>query len=310
MEAVRATKAALAAFREFLLLHRAEERATRLETETGAAVRARIAAARARLRVERDLGPSDAVPALVLLRDAIAMFVDARRLDDPTLLEPRESLVLELPEARRDEVRSALARLDDADVLALDRLSGGDATRLRATLHELVGAVDGVMEERSPRTVRAVRFLRLVGFMLLVLFVARAWVRSRNHDVAQFATVRASSRYPGTPDARQLVDGDDHALGGHTIVENDPRITFELRSRYPIRTVRIHARTDCCADESLPLVVEVGDEGDKDAPFTAVRREHFDTWEIDVGGRVASTVKIHREAAGYIALSEVEIVRD
>ncbi len=288
----------LASLREFFLLRRAEETARTNQARTPR-MSALLEAAAARIRAADALSPDDALGALVLQREALRLLNEA--LGKPNLAD--------LPAPRREAMEKALAALEPTDALAFDELTPAARLELRRGATELVAWLEGRDERRSVLEIKAVRVLRLAGAALAVVFVARmafgALLSPPNR--ALHKPVVATSRWPDTPDPGGFTDGDRTSLGVHTKEEPAPVITVDLGAEYKVDRVRIYRRTDCCPDDVLPLVVEVGDESDP-APFVAERTTHFDVWEVDVGGKAASTVRVKtRRSPGYIALAELEV---
>jgi hypothetical protein len=308
---------AVAAFREFFLLEKAQERARRLTGERGARARALHAAATARRQCADELIGAPVLPAaMVLYRDALRLFARARQLDadldvtedEAAALEGVRRAIDELGPERREPLQAAFDRLTTADDLAFDRIEEADATRAREQIEDLFRWLEGTVDARTVEKLKVMRVLRLAGVALALLALLRAGVHKlfAPPNVALGKPVTASSRYPGTPDPASLTDGDARALGVHTTVEGSPWVTIDLGKSYAIRTVRVHNRTDCCFDEGLGLTVELGDPDDPN-PFVVQQSAHYETWEIDAGGKKSSTVRLRLPRSGYIALSEVEV---
>lgn len=311
---------AVAAFREFFLLEKAEERARRLDGARGERVRALYDAAVARRRCADELlGPPVVASAFVLYRDALRLFARARQLDtlvegaaveeqEATALASLRETIEAMEEPRKARLLAAYERLASDDVLAFDRFPDEDVARVREENDDLFRWLEGTVDPRTVGKLRAMRVLRLAGIALTVIMLLRAGYHRlfSPSDVALGKPVSASSRFPGTPDPQGLTDGDTHALGVHTTVESSPWVTIDLGQSRSIKTIRVHNRTDCCFDEGLGLTVEVGDPSDP-APFVAQQSTHYEIWEIDVGGKTSQTVRLRLPRNGYIALSEVEV---
>jgi len=281
----------LSSVREFFLL----EKAQALANEPAAVEPSHAdAVARRRRAAEELVGPSTNIAALVLYRDALRFVRDVDAITS-SLEAPR--------------LRDALRALRSEDPLAFDRLSSSELASLRENVSDLFAWLDGTLRPRSVREIRTMRALRLVGAALAIFLVGRMTLRAIlvPHNQALHKPVFASSRYEGTPEPAGLTDGDRRKLGVHTLVENDPWVRIDLASTYKVKTIRVYNRTECCGDEILPLIVEVGEENDP-APFVAERTETFEVWEIDVGGHPSSSVKLHSRRKGYIALAEVEVL--
>lgn len=310
----------VAGLREFFLLERAQEHARRLTGHRGERARALHRAGVARRECADELlGPALQPAAFVLYRDALRLLARARQLDEHVDVEEDEIASLSavavaidaLDEPLRTRLRAAFDRLGDHDPLAFDRLDDDAAVVAREEVADLFRWLEGSVDPRTVAKLRIMRALRLAGAVLAVLFLARAGIRKliAPKDVALGKPVVASSHYAGTPDAGGLTDGDTRALGVHTLVESAPWVTVDLGKSYRVRTVRIHNRSDCCVDEGLGLVVEVGGPADP-APFVAQRNEHYEVWDIDAGGKEAQMITLRLPRNGYIALSELEVFTD
>ena len=268
---------------------------------------------RRRARAAESLPADEVVAALVLYRDALPIAARVHlanlELSDADALGALGRELDALPEKRRKPLQRAMASLSPAAERALDALEPKDLPSLRQDVADLFAWLEDGNEERTVTQLRVIRALRIAGAALAILLLGRfaigALLAPPNRALRK--PVVASSRYPDTPDPSGFTDGDRVTLGVHTNVEPTPLVTVDLGVPYKVDRVRIYQRTDCCPDDSLPLVVEVGDDGDP-APFVAERTTHFDVWEIDVGGHSASTVKVRtRRSPGYIALAELEV---
>lgn len=294
-----------ASVREFFLLEQAQARAGVDEVAREPSLLE--AAQRRRRAAEALVGPSTAVAALVLYRDALRFIVQARVGGDAAIAGSLGAL----GEKRSKPLLAAWTALRSDDALVFDRLSEAEAAALRQGVDDLFAWLDGNLRTRSLRELRIMRALRLAGAALALVLAGRLAFKAifvpRNQ--ALHKPVFASSHYEGTPEPAGLTDGDRRKLGVHTTVENDPWVRVDLASTYKVKKLRVYNRTDCCGDEILPLIVEVGTENDP-APFVAERSTTFEVWEIDVGGHPASSVKLHSRRKGYIALAEVEVLGD
>jgi hypothetical protein len=296
--------------REFFLLEKALERARNAAPPPLRAFP--LEAAERRRRAAEDLvGEGSTLPALVLYRDALRLLAVARASSDDaeaTGFAALSEQIAQLPEPRRKALQSALAALRDPDPMALDRRSAAELHALREDASDLFAALEGSRRQRTPTQLKIVRVLRLAGVVLtLVLAVRVAWsVLVVPPNVALHRPVVASSRWPDTPDPAGLTDGVRTQLGAHTNKEDEPQMTIDLGASYRVKTIKVYNRNDCCPDEILPLIVELGDPNDP-TPFVAERTQHFDVWTIDVGGKTGSSVRLHTRRKGYLALAEVEV---
>lgn len=303
----------LASLREFFLLRRAEERARALGEIRRPGIHALQGAIRRRARAAESLPADDSVAALVLYRDALPLaarvLLANLDLSDEDALSALGRKLDALPEPRKKPLQRALVALSQTEGRAFDAIEPKNLPSLRQDVADLFAWLESRDEPRTVTQLRVIRALRIAGAALAILLLGRlaigAFLAPPNRALRK--PVVASSRYPDTPDPSGFTDGDRVTLGVHTNNEPTPLVSVDLGVPYKVDRVRIYQRTDCCPDDSLPLVVEVGDDGDP-APFVAERTTHFDVWEIDVGGHSASTVKVRTTRnPGYIALAELEV---
>lgn len=304
-----------APLREFFLLRSAEEDARARSDEARSRIRELLRASERRVRAAESLHADHALAALILYRDALPFLAPVKAGKVEAQAEEAIAAVAaevsNLTGKRKERLSRALAALsgDDASKVALDDRPLSELVGLRADVGELFEWMDGRNAARTVTQIRIIRWLRQVGAALALVLVGRYGVMAllASPNRALHKPVVTSSHYPDTPDPGGLTDGDRTGLGAHTNLEPTPMITVDLGVTYKVDRVKIYHRTDCCPDEILPLIVEVGDEGDP-APFVAERTTHFDVWEVDVGGHPASTVRVKSSRSpGYIALAELEV---
>ncbi|CAN5591127.1 hypothetical protein BH09MYX1_BH09MYX1_38520 [soil metagenome] len=277
--------------------------------------RFRAAAQRRRRAASALVGADVVVGALVLDREAVLLEARARVGEATTgegALASLASAIDAIESSKRAPLRRAFDALTASGPLALDRIAPESLASLRDDIDDLHAWLDGEVDERTLAQLSLTRALRLVALALAVALVARIGlgVLLTPPNRALHKPVVASSRFPDTPDPSGLTDGDRTSLGVHTTVEPTAWVTVDLGLTYNVRKIRIRNRTDCCVDEALPLIVEASVANDP-SPFVAQRDTHFDVWEIDVGGRPASTIKVKAgKSPGYVALAELEVVGD
>ncbi len=294
--------------REFFLLRQAEA-AARASAPRKPRAQALLDAAGVRIQSAESLASADTLGALVLYREAVALIGDAWGAESRTSSEAIRHALAEVPEPQRAALTLTLDALERDAPLAFDEMTVDARAELRRDAVGLVEWMLGKERRLGLMQVRIVRAMRLAGAALALVLVGRvaygALFASPNR--ALHKPVVATSRWAGTPDPSGLTDGVRSGLGIATGSEPSPTITVDLGIPYQVDRIRVYPRTDCCPDDALPLVVEVGDQGDA-TPFVAERTTHFDVWEVDVGGHKASTIRIKtRRNPGYIALAELEV---
>jgi hypothetical protein len=307
--------------REYFTLRRAEGTVRAYAPAQHALVAAHVEAARERLAAARRTAPP--IPAAVLLRDAVAHSLRAAAVAaDASAGVAHLDLAAAMPALPVDPARPRAEPTDDArvraalassDPLYFDRLSPEDGERARVALDRAAGFLRRRVEARSVTHLRGARWgrrgavLLVLGWALFVLLRAKLVAP----DVALGKPVHPSSRKPGSPDPKELVDGDlGTSYGVFTNVEDSPSVVIDLQWKYWVDTVKVHNRVDGWqVDDCLPLVVELSQDG---THWDEVGRrvEHFEgdpPWVVHAGGRPAHFVRVRVDRKSYLALSEVEV---
>ena len=303
--------------REFFLMKEPQARAARLAAPKAEQLRAWHAAARLRIRHADELqGPYSSPAAFVLYRDALRLLARASLLDDAPEGDLTDEAALAavprfleaVPEETRKPLTEALAFLGQEDPLAFDRVQDTELTAKRQAVEDLLRHLVRRVEPRTVRRIKLVRGARWAAVALVALWLLRLLFLTifAPANIALHKTVTASSHFPGTPDPSALVDGIADKYGVHTTIEPNPWVVVDLGGVYNVKTIRVKNRTDGFFDESLPILVEVAETDDAFVQI-AERTTRFDTWDVDVGGKPVSKIKLHVPHHGYLALGEVEV---
>lgn len=201
--------------------------------------------------------------------------------------------------------------LSNESPLAPDTLAPRELEQSRPKLESLVQRLLRDAEPRSQRAIRIQRVLRLflVGVAFIGLLVALVMWIARPSNVARGSKVTASSRYPGSPDPANLVDGNvTAAYGVHTNVEDAPWVELDLGKVRTLKRVVVFHRTDGYEKESLPLTLD-SSEDHSSWERVAVRKDVFTgekPWIEKLPGRHARWLRFTLGKNGYISLGEVE----
>lgn len=107
------------------------------------------------------------------------------------------------------------------------------------------------------------------------------------------------------------VDGNRYGqLGFHSEKEASPWLRIDLGRATSIDRITVFGRADCCFDQSLPLVVEVSNDGLKYRPV-AERNEPFTQYEpwrfVPEKSLVARFLRLRTTRLTYLVVSEVEV---
>jgi hypothetical protein len=280
------------------------------------------AAALHRIRGARELQHSDPVAAIALYREAAVLLIGAiRQAAQPERVEVASSAVeawrsfddLPLLEAARpDELTRARGVLESTDPLAPDAIPPGELGAVTAAAAETVDWLASAIEPRSPKEIRASRFVRVGGTLLAAVVAAYVVVGElyAPKNLARNRPVTASSQRPGTPAPSGAVNGElESNYGVHTNVENNPWVRVDLGTSLAIHEVRVHNRGEAYESEILPLLLQLSDD---DETYTDVeeRTELFtrsQPWVAKLDGRTARYVRVYMPKQGYIALTEIEV---
>jgi hypothetical protein len=311
-------------FRELVLLEKAQQRSASLSDAQLTAMRAYHDAAVSRLTVARDIrGTAQAPVALELYREGALLYTLAYLASkepnaDVSALSP-EATVRKLDETLdTDALRppSELARVKPlllaADPLAFDRLPSDQAEQSAQDLEIATRWLSRLFDVRSPRELKMARVLRLGvagASALAVIVFLLVWIFSPK-DLAKNrpATSNASTMWGSTIAA--AVDGSTSGpYGFHSSLEDSPWLAVDLGRRYAIDRVRVVGRSDGVYDQSVPLALEVSDDGgtykqvaERTEPFSA-----FDPWVVKPTGVTAQFVRVRTLRRSYLVIGELEV---
>jgi len=219
---------------------------------------------------------------------------------------------LEDATGRGPSSESVAAVMTTQDLLTADQMDTAEALRVRPELERTLQWLLSTVELRSPLAIKVRRGLRVAAVLVVLagcLIATLTWALSPP-NVAAGRPVKASSRWPGSPDPSGLTDGiRGNGYGAHTTVEDEPWVEIDLGASHLLREVVVHHRSDGFQHESLPLTLELSDD---QVTWSAVatRSKVFtdrDPWRVKLDGNRARWVRLVVHRRGYIALSEIEI---
>lgn len=270
-----AVRAFVLGLREVFVLEQAERRAKALDDATRSELKSVVGAARLRLTSARRL-PSP-VAAIVLLRGALEL------------------------------LGQEVAPL--AHPLALDELSFADAEAMRTELEARLVTAIGAVDFRSVFAVRVTRWARVLGVVLAIVLVVRAYAVEHwmVHELATGKSVTTSPLRGDSPTPDHLLDGHmTGTFGAQTIEDAHPFFLVDLGEEHTIDHVVVVNRGDGWFDDCLPLQVELSNDT---TTFERIglRTEHFTRWTVPADGRRARFVRVSKPERGYIALNAIEV---
>jgi hypothetical protein len=310
--------------REFFVLEQAQRQSSRLTESQRRSIRAYYDAALRRLSVAGDLrGPDQTYAALSLYRLAglfltFAFLISKEDSIDIASLTPN-SAVAKLERALEIEQRSAPADfasvkplLVASDLLALDSLTKEEASRRAEELDTTTRWLSTLVDPRSPLRLKLTRAVRLaaatLGAATLTVWLAIRVFTPPNLALNKLA--RSSSTDFGTAPVG-AVDGEKNGrFGLHTHEEDRPWLIIDLGRSYRIGTVKVFGRGDCCYEQSIPLALEISDDGLSFRKL-AERLEPFsesDPWVLVPGSPPAARfVRLQTQRHSELVVSEVEV---
>ncbi len=309
--------------REFFLLKNAEISSSLFDPSLETSIRAYRDAAKRRLSAARILNtPTDAPCGIILYREAWLYLTFALLISYDEHLDPK-TLTPEAAASRLDaslangllkgptELKAVRAIVLSAEPLAYDRLTPEEAVRSVDALEIATRWLLQRVELRSTPQLRRVRMLRLGvagAAVVAVLSVMTVWL-SRPQNLALRKPVRSSPTAYDTT-ATGAVDGEKNGFFGFHSEEVDlPWLTVDLERRYLLATVKVFGRDDCCQEQSLPLAVEVSDDG-KTFRTLGTRTVPFsesDPWELRPDPTVGRYIRLRTMRRSFLVLSEVEV---
>jgi hypothetical protein len=313
---------ALQRLRELLLLERRQARSAALTVAQRTQVLQYAGAARQRLAAARVLldggKPSDA---LIVLWQGIALLAraylasleiesDGSDLAAPELLgRLREQLEREGCPVSKVLSRNLPFATDTAE--QNDALPRGEAARRAEDLEELSRHLEGLIETRSPRQIKAQSRWRLAILAVTILAVPVAlkiWSRVPTNVAANKSVTASSSAEATSPQG--VVDERLYGpFGFHSQLENAPWVTIDLGKRYFVTDAEVYGRHDCCFDLSIPLNFQISEDG-KTFRTVARKAEPFhmlDSWSIERISRPARYVRVIAEGTRPLVLSEIVV---
>jgi hypothetical protein len=306
-----------ASLREFFTLESAEKKISAYEPAQAAEIRRLHEAGAAHLAAARELsGRRTAPSAALLLRESCACFLRALAVARDPAAEPDALFAMEaldpstLSEESRDALRRAFAT---ADTLAYHAMDDRALFAHVRALEDAAAALEPAIETRTALSVRALRYGRRAAVAIAAAWALWTYAVAPHvlpQNIALHKTVTASSRHPGTPDGKDLVDG---VVGGtfaiHTLTEESPWVQIDLGQVYVVENVKVHNRGDGWFDDCLPLILELSEDGTTWAEV-ARRRDHFDQnppWDVDTRKTKGRYVRLRAARKTYVSLSEVEV---
>jgi hypothetical protein len=213
----------------------------------------------------------------------------AERASQVTELLGSPSLALDLAERPEDEQEDAAALLKRAALVAID-------------VHERpLRAADGLTLISIARVA-----VTIVGFALLV-GGAIALKPQKQNLAAGKAWKASSSLFDCHPEQAEC-GGAKTRIFFHTRDEQDPWLQYDLGAPTAFSSVRVDNRQDGEGARAVPLVVEVGDDG-QHFRQVARRDDDFSSWSASFPSVTARYVRLRVARKSMLHLEEVDVYR-
>jgi hypothetical protein len=171
----------------------------------------------------------------------------------------------------------------------------------------------GLVEPRSLAEVRYQKWRRIVAAGIFITAFASWSLYSilKPKNLALHKAVTQSSSHPrSTAVPGGLVDGSvDEAYGVHTGNDSPPWVMVDLGSSHKIGSIKIYNRGDGWFDESLPLALELSEDGTnfKEIDRRTTSFGQYSPWKIRLDAVPARWVRVKGKDGGVVVLNELEV---
>jgi hypothetical protein len=247
---------------------------------------------------------------------ALAILVSRGREVDSTKLAPEEilrALDAELSEAgvvTPKDFLDARPMLLSGDLLAFDRLPAAELDRQVTVIENATEWMASLVDPASLRMLKTTSILRLLSAALVVV-LPLAWVGAKIFAPKNYAfrkpATSSSVAYGTSPDG--VVDGTESTYGFHSTLEDMPWWAVDLTHPMTVTRIIVYGRGDCCYDQSIPLDLEVSDDGTTYRKI-AERTDEFSAsspWVVKPDSLVTRFIRLRVRHHAYLVLSEVEV---
>jgi hypothetical protein len=308
--------------REFFLREAAMRRSDEFAPAQLAAIHLYKKAAMMRLRAAKDLwGVGQGSSTLPLFQQAAHLLIlaflgskgdpaDPSKLGIEAALDRLEAVLAEEGISSPTALASTRALLLSTDPLALDRLPGAEAESATSQLQSVVEWLVSLVDLRSPKELKIQRLLRL-STAAAALLAGLVWLGVKLFSPPNLALHRpvtaTATAYDTTPAG--VVDGDrSTSFGYHSAEDDAPWLAIDLGQSIRIDKVKVYGRSDCCFDQSIPISLEISDDGVtyREVAARSEKFSDYDPWVVTPGqmGRYVR-LRVHRRT--YLVLNEVEV---
>jgi hypothetical protein len=273
--------------------------------------------------VARDLRAPNETPAAVTLYRQAGLLLALAFL---AAKEPKAGLEALAPESVLEKLDTALAAggmgdvselervkrtLLTSDLLESDRLSAEEAASRAEELDLATRWMQSLVDPRSPRELKKARILRFattVAVALASLIALIMWILAPTNLAKGKPAAASSVMFSTNPSG--IVDGlKSGTYGFHSSDEDAAWVSVDLGQSYLLKKVSVYGRGDGHTELSVPLALEVSDDGVSyhQVAATSALFGEGDPWVVKLGSVPARFVRLRKLAHGYLVLSEVEV---
>ncbi len=242
-----------------------------------------------------------------------------RRIREFFLLEEARLRYEALTDSRRRDLRfyhhAGIGRLRSArDVRGLNQLIPSLVLYRQAGLFFALAFLLSKNENPdtgrlTPDTIVDLLDSSLATHPLLALLVAAGIRGFSPRNIALHKAVTSSSRAYDTVPEGALNGERKWQFDFHSGLEDWPWLAIDLGRRYSITRIRVYGRSDTAFDQSIPLALEVSDDGvsyrriaHRSEPFS-----DFDPWIVKPAAVVTRFLRLRTLRRSVLVLNEVEV---
>jgi hypothetical protein len=259
--------------------------------------------------------------AISLYREASLLLMVALRLTRDEKLDPAslqlESGVPELDAAIRDGALETppgylgvKPLLESSAGPRAEPVLDGEASHAADEFEKLTDWLLEATDVRSGRSLEVSRVVRIASCAALLVgmlgYLGFRILSPKNLALYKPVTATATA-YDTTFEG--AVDGEKNGTFGYCSIETDsPSLTIDLTRAYALDRIKVYGRGDCCYGQSIPLLLELSDDGLK---FRKVgeRTEEFTEsrpWVVSLPSEVGRYIRLTTQRRSYLVLGEVE----
>jgi hypothetical protein len=309
--------------REFFLLQEAAKHSSALAPAQLASMRTYHDAARRQLRIAEDLRVSGQISeARALYRQGYHLLalvfltsqdgeIDGGQLAVEDVFKRFDAAIAKAELAPPPDFDKAKSLVLSKDLLALDRLVPEEARRATEVFDLATPWLLDLVNIRSSQELKVARIVRLTVATAACLGVL-GWsvikvLTPKNYALDRPAT-SSSASFATSPNGANDGSTND-AFGFHSAEEDMPWWVVDMEKNVTVGEIKVYGRGDCCYDQSIPLALEVSDDGvhfrkiaERSEPFSRAN-----PWVIRPDVLSTRFLRLHTQRRSFLVLSKVEV---